>query len=275
MRNLSLYVFVALSQAIVLVLKQMNISVGAIGGLAVIATGYSFQVLRLPILIVVIIALAVGLIAGAINGLIIVKSNINSFIITLSTLFVFTGMTLGITKGVPFVGIPESFKIVGQGSFFGIPIIFLFLIGVLIIFYILFKYTIFGRRFLATGENIKAARLSGVNVNSIIIAGQMISGLIAALSGMLYVSRIGSAQPTTGQEWLIFSFAIAIIGGTSLSGGSISILGILIGGLVITVINNLLILLRVDVYFLQTFFGLFILLAIFIDRGRSGYSKEI
>ncbi len=273
-RTLALYVFIALGQAIALVVGGMNLSVGAIGGLATITTGYCIQELGMSGWMAVIAASFIGLAAGAINGLVITKLGINAFMVTLSTLFVYTGLVFGISKGYSYKDIPKSFTIVGRRGMFGLPYLFwLMLLTLLIIFY-LFRYTVFGRRLLATGGNIDAARLSGINTDRIILAANILSGFFAAVAGILSVSRMGSAQPATGQNWLIISFAVAIIGGTALQGGSITALGLLMGGIVMVLIKNGLILLEANIYFEQAFLGAIILLAVAVDRLRVLYSER-
>jgi ribose transport system permease protein len=270
-RVLSLYIAIGLAQAFPLVIGNMNLSVGAIGGLATIATGYLLQDLGMPGWIAVIVALTVGVIAGALNGLLTAMAGINSFVVTLSTLFIYSGLVLGITKGYPFTELPKSFTFLGKEGFLNIPLLFYFIVFVLIICYLFFYHSTFGRRILATGGDIQAAKLAGVNTKMIVFSVHCMSGFIAALTGILYVSRIGTAQPAAGSEWLVVSFAVAIIGGTALKGGYISPLGILLGGIIMVLINNGLILIKASIYFQETFFGLLILMAIGIDRIREIY----
>jgi ribose transport system permease protein len=252
----------------------MNLSVGAIGGLGVVATGYFIDVLGAPPWIAVVVALCVGLAAGAFNGVIITKVGLNSFVVTLATLFIFTGLVYGFTKGYPYINIPKSFTIIGRKGVFGLPYLFWLMVCALGFLYYMFKFMRFGRRLMATGGSIEATRLSGVNTDRIIIISNILSGLFSALAGVLWVSRMGSAQPSTGQNWLIISFAVAIIGGTALSGGAISALGIFMGGVIIVLIRNGLILLEVNVYFEQTFLGIIILLAVAVDRIRTLYNLK-
>jgi ribose transport system permease protein len=273
-RNISLYVFIAIAQALAIVGGGMNLSVGAIGGLGVVATGYFIDVLGAPPWIAVVVALCVGLAAGAFNGVIITKVGLNSFVVTLATLFIFTGLVYGFTKGYPYINIPKSFTIIGRKGVFGLPYLFWLMVCALGFLYYMFKFMRFGRRLMATGGSIEATRLSGVNTDRIIIISNILSGLFSALAGVLWVSRMGSAQPSTGQNWLIISFAVAIIGGTALSGGAISALGIFMGGVIIVLIRNGLILLEVNVYFEQTFLGIIILLAVAVDRIRTLYNLK-
>jgi ribose transport system permease protein len=274
-RNMALYAFVGLSQAVVLVIGDMNLSAGAIGGLATITAGYLMDIHGMPSWLGVLAALAVGIGCGLLNGVISSKFGINAFVVTLATSFVFTGINFGFTMGNSFTNIPDSFTIVGKGSLFGvIPYLFLFMIAVLLILYFFYSRTVLGRRLLAIGQNIDAARFSGINDRNLKVLGHTMSGFVASLAAVLFISRMGSAQPAAGQEWLIISFAVAIIGGTALSGGVISPLGIFIGAAILVMIKNGLVLLKTNVYWEQTFLGLLILLAVGIDTLRTYFNRR-
>ena len=131
-----------------------------------------------------------------------------------------------------------------------------------------------GRRILATGGNLEAARLSGIRTDNIVLLCHTLSGFFAALAGMLWISRMGSAQPSTGTDWLIVSFAVSIIGGTALSGGEFSAVGFLASAVMLTLIKNGLIMLNVNVYFEQTFLGIIILLAVSVESIRMWLSNR-
>lgn len=273
-RTLSLYVFIGLAQAIVLVVGDMNLSVGAIGGLSTITAGYLIDIRHVPGWIALIVALAVGIVCGALNGIITTKFGINAFIVTLATSFIFTGINFGFTQGFSFVNIPASFTFIGKEKVLGIPVLFIFAIICLVILFLFIRYSIAGRRLLAVGENPEAAKFSGINIDKIKLLSHTLSGFIAALAAVLYVSRMGSASPVAGQDWLIVSFAVAIIGGTGLSGGSITAFGLMIGAIIMVMIKNGLIMLQTNVYWEQAFLGLLILVAVGIDRVRTVYNQR-
>jgi ribose transport system permease protein len=273
-RTLSLYLFIALTQAIILVGGGMSLSVGAIAGLSTIAAGYCLDTLGIGGPVAIVIGILVGCAAGAFNGFMITKTGLSAFVVTLATSFVYTGFVFGITNGYAFTNIPVSFTLVGRGNLFGLPISLYLIILTLVLISVVFRYTLFGRRLLATGDNLVAARLSGINTNRIIFLSHVLSGLFSAIAALVYISRMSSAQPAAGQNWLIVSFAIAIIGGTALNGGTISMIGLLLGGIIMVLIKNGLILLKVNVYYEQVFFGMLILLAVGIDRVRTFYTRK-
>ena len=268
-RTASLYVFVALGQAIVIVIGAMNLSLGAIGGLSVVVTGFCMDRMGFPPIVAILAALAVGGAAGLFNGIIIVKTRLSSFVVTLASSFIFVGLVNGVSRGFPYTKIPTSFTVLGRGDFFNIPYVFILMVATLVVLAYVFKYTVVGRRILATGGNMEAARLSGIRTDNIVLLCNVLSGLFAAVAGLLWVSRMGSAQPATGTDWLIVSFAVSILGGTALNGGEISALGIFASAVMLTLIKNGLIMLNVNVYFEQTFLGVIILLAASVESLRA------
>lgn len=273
-RTSSLYMFIALSQAMVLIVGGMNLSLGAIGGLSVITAGIIMQNLGLPGWVAVPAALAVGCAAGFVNGMLITRMKINAFVVTLATSFVFTGLVFGISKGFPYTEIPKYFSIVGRKGIGNVPYLLIMILVVLLIVAYVFKFTVVGRNLLATGGNKEAAELSGIKTDNMIVLANILSGLFASTAGVLWISRMGSAQPATGSDWMIISFAVAVIGGTALQGGAISALGILSAGYMIAMVKNGLVMLGVNVYFEQTFLGLIILCAVSVEVIKAYVNKK-
>jgi len=267
-RNVAIFTFVALGQVMVLVVGAMNLSLGAIGALTVVVMGYCAQVMGIPPYAAALIGLVFGIVCGFINGILVVKLRLNAFIITLATSFIFKGLSVGITKGFPYTEIPKSFTLLGRGNFLGISYLFWVAVLFMIIMFIVFKFTLTGRQILSTGGNMDAARLSGIRTDRIIVLCNILSGFFAAFAGMLYVSRMGSATPQIGNDWLIISFAVAVIGGTSLQGGVFTSLGLICSGIRIAFIKNGLVMLHVDIYYEETFLGIVILLSVAVESLR-------
>ncbi|OVE77361.1 hypothetical protein BVX99_02780 [bacterium F16] len=217
--------------------------------------------------------MACGALAGLGNGIFITKLKIDSFIVTLSMMFIYMGLRSGISGGTPYK-VPLSYTFIGQEGVLGIPYVFVIMILVLGAFSFLYRYTVFGRRMLATGGNLDAARLSGINNDNMIIGANVLSGLLAGLAAVLWASEMGSAAPETGDSWLIVSFAVAIIGGTGLTGGVISPLGIFLGGIIYTLIRHGLIEMQANPYYMNVYIGVLILLTISIDRIREIVGKH-
>lgn len=274
-RTFSLWIVVGFAQMMVLVIGDLNLSVGAIGGLSAVLVGYLFQNAGSPVWVGIIAALLIGILCGGVNGLLINKTGINAFVVTLGTSSVFLGINYGVTKALPFSTVPAAMNYIGRARVLGsLPILFFVMLFVAMILYVLFVHTVLGRRILATGGNKEAAELAGINTKGIVLLVHVLSGLLAGLAGVLFVARLGAAHPTIGQNWMLTSFAVPIIGGTSLQGGVTSIIGVVLGGILITLITNGLILLQVDIFWEQFFLGLLLLIAVGVDRARRVYAEK-
>lgn len=264
-RTAAIYIFIAIGQGLVVIVGGMNLSLGYIGGMVVVAAGYSMEILGLPSAAAVLIGLIVGIVAGAVNGIVITGLKLNSFVVTLATSFIFQGLINGVSQGFPYNEIPEGFTFLGREGFIGVPFL-LWMAGIaLAILGYVFRYTVTGRRVLATGGNVEAAKMSGVNTNKMIILANIGSGFFAAVAGLLWISRTGSAQPSTGVDWMVISFAVAVIGGVSLKGGVFNAVGVFFAGFLIVMVKNGLVMLNANIYFEQTYLGLILLLAVSLD----------
>jgi ribose transport system permease protein len=260
---------VAFAQMAVLSAGGMDLSVGAIGGLAAVVVGGLMEVLKAPPALAMIAGLALGAIGGAINGFLVVRTGLSAFIVTLATASAFTGLNLGLTSGRPFYYLPESFKAIGNWTFAGIPGLLLVMLAIAVALWFVFSRVGLGRQILAVGANPRAAELGGVPVDRSRIIVHALAGFLAAFAGIILTARLGVAQPSIGNDWLLFSFAAPIIGGTLLSGGYLSVPGVIAGALLLTLVGNGLIQLNIDPYWTQFLSGLTILAAGGIDRLRS------
>ncbi len=273
-RTVAVTAVIGLSQMVVLGIGQMNLAVGAIGGMIAVFTGWLMQSVGLPVWAAVIVGLLFAAFVGFVNGIIITKTGINSFIVTLGMGSVITGLVYILTKAEAFRDLPDAYTDFGKARWVEMgwlelsPLFFIALVvaGLLLLLY---KRTTFGRWMLATGANPRAAELSGVPVNLVIQATHALSGLLAGAAGIMLVSRLGSALPSLGENWLLPSFAAPIVGGTLLSGGAVAVFGTLLGALLIESVSVGLTLMNVPSFWIQLFIGLVLLLAVLIDRARS------
>jgi ribose transport system permease protein len=261
-RTASHYIFLALAQSMALIVGGMNLSIGFIGSMGVVTLGLSMS-LGLPPVIAVILTLLVGVIAGFVNGILIIKLRLNSFVVTLSTSFVFQGLTIGISRGMPYTKIPVSYQWLGRGNIFQvIPYMLVMAILILIIVHIFFRFTVFGRQILATGGNEIAARMSAVNTDQTILISNILSAIAAMIAAIAVVSKDGAANPGTGADWMIYSFAVAVIGGTSLKGGVIRPFGLIVSAFLIVFIKNGLVMMNTNSYFEQVYLGIILLISV-------------
>lgn len=257
---------VAFAQMVVLAAGGMDLSVGAIGGLTAVIVGGLMETLHVPPVPAVLAGILLGAVCGAINGILVVRTGLSAFIVTLATASVYTGLNLGITSGKPFYYLPDSFKVIGGMTVAGVPLLFIVMLVIAAALGLLFSQIGLGRQLLAVGANQRAAELAGVPVarSRVIVHG--LSGMLAAIAGIILTARLGVAQPTIGTDWLLSSFAAPIIGGTLLSGGYLSIPGVVFGALLLTLVANGLVQLNIDPYWTQLVSGLMILAAGAIDR---------
>src|SRR5260370_19519695 len=223
-----------MSQMVIIAMGQMNRAIGAIGGLCAICFAGLMQVWGVPPVLAAAAGLAIGVVAGLINGYMIARTGISAFIITLASLSIFKGADLGITRAQPFYGIPASVKAFGTTTLVG-PVPWLALPAALVVagmWYLLYRQRI-GRYILAVGGNANAAELSGISISPTVISAHAISGFLAALAGIMLVARLQLGQPSIGDDWLILSFAAPVIGGAALSGGHVDALGTLFRGVIV------------------------------------------
>jgi ribose transport system permease protein len=269
-RSLGIDIVVGFSQMVVLATGGMNLSVGAIGVCSVMTIGYLLQTLGLPIPVAICGGLALSALLGWINGFAIVKSGVNSFIATLATANLFSGGMLILSKAQLFTALPPEVGAFGQAHIGGLPTLLVVALGIGAALIVLYGFTVLGRQLLAAGANSRAAAMSGVPVDRMVIVAHTLSGFLAGAAGVLLVTKIGGALPSAaGDEWLLPSFLGPVLGGTLLSGGIISVIGTVIGAALVTTIRSGLLLLQVGNFWLQLFLGVALLGAVMIERYRS------
>lgn len=266
-RQISFVAIVALGELFVILHGGIDLSVGSLMALAGMAAGYLMK-LGVPPPAAVVLGIAAGLAMGAINGALIAYVEIAPFIVTLGMLSFASGVVLGLTKGWPITEIPASFAPLAQGSLLGLPIPVWITLVLAAIAHVVLNATAFGRRTYALGSSEQAAFMSGVEVRRIKLALYMISAGCASLAGIVLVARFNSAQADTGKGWELDAIAATVIGGTSLSGGTGSVLGTLIGACIMGVITNGLVLMKVSSYWQTAIIGVVIVLAVILDRAR-------
>ena len=274
MSSISLMLLVAMSQMIIIAIGQMNLTVGEIGGLVAISYAGLMEVYHLPISIAACIGIVIGVAAGLFNGYITAKTGISAFIITLATLYIFKGINLGITEAQPFYEIPEAIRFFGNEKIIG-PIPYLIIIPLIVVFFmwILMTRTKIGRYMLAYGNSIQSSELMGISSTRIVITAHVISGLLAAIGGMLVVCRLSLGTPNIGDSWLLPSFAAPVIGGALLAGGKVDVLATALGVVIVAIISQALVIFKVDPFFVQIFLGFMILFAVLVNRYRE-YQEE-
>lgn len=267
---ISVNALIAFAQMIIIAIGQMNLSVGAIGGLAAISFAGMMEVWGLPALPAAALALAIGLLCGVANGVLVRITGISAFVITLATLSIYKGINLGITEAQPFYGVPDAVKAFGAATIAG-PVPWLLaptIVATIAMWYMLRRLPV-GRFILAVGSNDHAAELSGISVNATVIIAHAISGFLAALAGILVVARLQIGQPSIGDDWLILSFAAPVIGGAVLAGGHVSVSATALGVIIVAIITQALVLFSIDPFLVQVVLGALILAAVGLNRLRA------
>nr|WP_251713045.1 ribose ABC transporter permease [Lactococcus ileimucosae] len=260
--------FIAFGMTFVILTSGIDLSVGSILALSSAITA-GLIANGMPVPLAIVVALLLGGVLGMINGLLISFGKLVPFIVTLATMTIFRGATLVYTNGNPITqGMSNSylFKFLGQGYILGIPFPVILMFAVFIILYIVLHKTAFGKSVYALGGNEKAAYISGIKLNKVKILIYTISGVMASISGLIITSRLSSAQPTAGASYEMDAIAAVVLGGTSLMGGKGSLIGTLIGALIIGVLNNGLNIIGVSAFWQQVVKGVVILIAVMLDR---------
>ena len=211
---------------------------------------------------------AVGALSGAFAGFFITRFNIAPFIVTLATMTIWRGAAFVWTDGRPVWELPEAFAFLGTGRILAVPVPSIIMVVTFIVSHIVLTRTRFGRHVYAVGGNAEAARLAGIRTAGVLRKVYILSGSLAALSGILLASRMNSGQPNAGVAYELDVIAAVVVGGTSLAGGTGSIVGTFIGAMLIAVLRNGLNLLNVNSYVQQVIVGAVILLAVMLDRLR-------
>lgn len=276
MRQISVNVCISVGMTLVILTAGIDLSVGSILAFAgAVTAGLLKNGIEIPaanlyvgftLLGAIIAGVAVGALLGLINGVAITRFRVPPFVATLAMLTMARGMTMLWTRGFPITGLGEAFGFLGTGWFLGIPMPVWISAIVVAVFAVITTRTRFGRYVYAIGGNEKAARLSGLNIDKIKNYVYVIAGALSAVGGLLVTARLDSAQPNAGMGYELDSIAAVVIGGTSLSGGTGSVIGTVQGALIIGVLNNGLVLLNVSPFWQQVIKGFVILLAVAIDK---------
>jgi ribose/xylose/arabinose/galactoside ABC-type transport system permease subunit len=232
---------------------------GVVGALAVVDGG-------LPWGFGVVGCLAAGAVAGAVNGLLVTRAKIPAFIVTLGVLGIARGAALVLTDGKPVYGLPDALVFLGQGRPWGVPMPVIIFLAVAAVAHYTLSHTRFGRHTLALGDNEEAARVTGIRLAAHRVRLYTLSGLLAGLAGLLFMARVNAGDPTAGLNYELTAITAAIIGGTNLFGGRGTVLGTLIGALIMGVLQNGLNLLAVQSFYQQMAIGAVLILAVWLDH---------
>jgi len=247
----------------------LDLSLGSVLGLSSVVGAFAAERVGLPWPLAVLACLGAGAAAGWVNGQLVTRAGIPAFIVTLGMLGIARGLALVISDGRAIYGLPQGLVYLGQGRPFGIPMPVFIFIGVAIVTHYILSHTRFGAHTLAIGDNEAAARATGIQVDQHRRRLYMFSGLMAGIAGLIFMARVNAGDPTAGLNYELTAITAAIIGGTNLFGGRGSILGTMIGALIMGVLQNGLNLLAVQSYYQQMAIGSVLILAVFLDQWQA------
>ncbi len=261
--------FLATGMTMVIILGGIELSVGSVIALSGCVAAGAVINFGLPEIVGFILAIGVGALVGMFNGFVICKTDIPPFIVTLASMNITKGIALVITGGAPIRCMTDTFKFPGAGYIGPIPtpVVLMFIIFIIALFIV--NRTQLGRHIYAVGGNAQAAKFSGINVSKVKFIIYTYTGIMSGIAGVVIASRLYSGQPTAGEGAEMDAIAAVVVGGTSMSGGSGTLGGTLIGVLIIGILNNGLNLLGVDSNWQYIVKGLVILLAVYVDWIRS------
>ena len=264
---------IALGQTIVLITGGIDLSIGSNIALAGMVSAFFVKQIELPIPVAMILGLCATTMVGTLNGVLVAYAKLPPFVVTLGTVSIFRGVNFVMNNGRPFAPLPDAYRELGNGTFYGVPFPIIIMIMLTIIFFFILTKTKLGVSIYAVGSNKEASTLSGINSEKILVCAYLFSGFLAGVGGLIFSSRLVIGQPGAGTGYELFAVASSVIGGTSLSGGEGNIFGTLIGALIIGVLRNGLNLMGLSSFIQDIFIGIVIILAVFLDKIKELKSK--
>jgi ribose transport system permease protein len=265
----SIFACLALGMTLVIISGGIDLSVGPTAAIAAVITA-TLMVGGIPVPLAIVAGIGVGVICGLLNGVLVAYVGLQPFIVTLGTLSTYRAIALIFTGGNPVLGLPPGFRSLFNGTVAGIPNSVVIVAVVALLAWVLLKKTPMGEYLLAVGGNEEAAYIAGVPIALTKITAYVISGALAALASLILIGRLGAAEPILGNLWELDAIAAAAIGGASLMGGKGSIVGTLLGAIILGSMRNGLTLMNVQAFYQLLATGLIILVAMMIDRVTRG-----
>jgi len=234
---LAVPVLIGLAQLVALAVGQMNLSVGALGGFVACAGGVAMATHGVPVWLAVPGALLLGAFVGVVNGVLVVLTRINGFIVTLATMTILTGLQYEMVGTATVSDYSPVLRSLGRAAIFHIPVVFLVALAVAVVLAVFLRRAVWGRYLLASGGNPLAARLSGISNNRSIVLAHALSGLLIGVAAVVTLASAPGVNQSIGGDWLLASFAAPIIGGVALSGGAVSVSGTVLAAIIIRLVD--------------------------------------
>lgn len=269
LKQCSIIGIIAVAATFIIITGGIDLSCGAIVGMSSLVTALLLTRTNVPAFLIILIACAVGVVIGLYNAILINELNVPAFIATLGTMTIVRGLIKVIGRAKTIAGLPDGFSKFATLKFLGIPNLTWIWIAVLLISWFILKKTCFGRNIYVYGSGVEVAKLSGINIRKTVYLVYGCAGLLCGIAGVLLTSRVKSSVPTAGTGYEMSAIAATVIGGASLSGGKGTVIGTMIGTILMTLIDNGGIQLGIDPFIMEISTGVLITLAVVFDVLRN------
>lgn len=266
--NASILVLLAVGQTIVVVTRNIDLSVGSVVGLVAFLVGSFVSGGETNILVAVLLGVGIGLVCGLVNGLLVSFCRVPALVVTLGTLYVIQGLQYRIAQGeqISASEVPDGILSLGTGGILGVPYLpIITVVVMLMVGYYLRSYSS-GREFYAIGSSPEAARLAGIPIRRRVLTAYLVSGGLAGLAGVLWLARFGTVVADAANGWELTVVSAVVVGGVAITGGVGTVYGAALGALLLTTIGSVLVVLKVNSFWQQAITGVLLLLAISVDR---------
>lgn len=255
----------SLGMTLIILTAGIDLSLGSLVGLLAVCTGFLLN-RGLPIAVTIPCVLLIAVFCGLFNGFFIARLKISPILVTLATMTFFNGIALALSKGKAFSGFSESFYLLGQGTFIGIPVQSLILIVLVAIVWFVMEFTPWGRSVYALGSSENAARYSGIPVTKVLIGVYVVAAVLAGIVAIIMTSRVATARADMGSVYLMQSISAVVLGGTALSGGNGKVTGTLLAGCIFAVLSNGLNLMNVAPFIKDVIQGTILIVVLLIQN---------
>jgi ribose/xylose/arabinose/galactoside ABC-type transport system permease subunit len=267
LKQASIYGIIAIGMTFVITSSGIDLSVGSVVGLSGIVVSMC-MVSGIPVILSILIAIGASILVGLFNGVLVHNAKVPPFIATMASMTVVRNVILLMTGAKTISNLPQSFTSFASGSVLGIPNMFLTWLAIIILGIFITGRTVFGRNIYAYGSNKESARLSGINISTTVYGVYIFSSIVCGIAGILMAARLGNGVPTSGVGYELDAIAASVVGGASLDGGEGSVIGTVLGAMIMATLRQGGTLLGINSFIMEIMIGSLIAIAVVIDKMR-------
>ncbi|CUX70073.1 Xylose transport system permease protein XylH [Clostridium sp. C105KSO15] len=267
LKQASIYGIIAIGMTFVITSSGIDLSVGSVVGLSGIVVSMC-MVSGIPVILSILIAIGASILVGLFNGVLVHNAKVPPFIATMASMTVVRNVILLMTGAKTISNLPQSFTSFASGSVLGIPNMFLTWLAIIFLGIFITGRTVFGRNIYAYGSNKESARLSGINISSTVYGVYIFSSIVCGIAGILMAARLGNGVPTSGVGYELDAIAASVVGGASLDGGEGSVIGTVLGAMIMATLRQGGTLLGINSFIMEIMIGSLIAIAVVIDKMR-------